>query len=196
MSKPEEILLFWFGPDLTDPLQHADNWWKKDPGFDREIRTRFEKDLLRAASGGLDSWKEKPESCLAYIILLDQFSRNIYRDTPKAFSQDPMALQSAIEAVERGLDKEIPEIARTFFYLPLMHCEDREMQRRCVSIFHQLLEEAPTKLKGVLKGNYDYAQRHADIIERFGRFPHRNKILGRPATPEETEFLKGPGSSF
>jgi uncharacterized protein (DUF924 family) len=108
----------------------------------------------------------------------------------------PLALQASLQAIEKGLDQKIPLIARTFFYLPLMHSEDVEVQRRGVEIFGELVRESPPGLKTMLQNNYDYAQRHADIIERFGRFPHRNKILGRPSTPEEIQFLKQPGSSF
>jgi uncharacterized protein (DUF924 family) len=196
MGRSKDILSFWFGENLKNPLNYSNQWWKKDPDFDREIRDKFEKDVQLATSGSLDSWRQQPETCLAFIILLDQFSRNIYRDTPQAFSQDPLALEAALQAIEHGLDKEIPTIARTFFYLPLMHAEDREMQRRCVGIFAKLLQEAPAEFTGILKGGYDHAKRHAEIIERFGRFPHRNQILERPSTPEEIEFLKQPGSSF
>lgn len=196
MSRPEDILTFWFGEDLGNPLIHSAKWWKKDPDFDREIQTRFETDLQMATSGGLESWRERPEACLAYIILLDQFSRNIYRDTPRSFAQDPLALQAALQAIDQGLDREIPLMARAFYYLPLMHAEDREKQNRCVQIFAGLVQEAPMELKKMFQVNYDFARRHAAIIEQFGRFPHRNKILGRASTAEEIEFLKQPGSSF
>ncbi len=196
MSHPKEILNFWFGDDLQNPLQQSGKWWKKDPAFDREIKEKFEQDLQRAATGKLEAWKDTEENCLAFVILLDQFSRNIYRDTPKAFAQDPLALQASMEAIEKGLDQRIPLIPRTFLFLPLMHSEDVSMQRRCVELFANLLKDAPPNLKSVLQGNLDYARRHAAIIERFGRFPHRNKVLGRVSTPEEIEFLKQPGSSF
>lgn len=196
MSRPEDILSFWFGEDLQNPIPYSAQWWKKDLNFDHEIKTRFEGDLIAAASGKLNSWKAEAKSCLAFVVLLDQFSRNIYRDTPKAFAQDPMALQAALEAIQKKFDQEIPLIPRTFFYMPLMHSEDRDMQRRCVEIFSALAMKSPPGLKGMLQNNCDYAKQHAAIVERFERFPHRNEILGRTSTAEEIKFLKQPGSAF
>lgn len=196
MSQPEQILAFWFGKDPKEPLKNSRKWWQKDELFDREIQKNFEADLKNAVAGKYDPWKESPESCLALLILLDQFSRNIFRGTPQAFAQDSTALATALKAIERGFDLELPPIQRIFFYLPLMHAEDRMVQKRCVEIFRKLLETAPPQLKDAMKNSYDFAVRHSNIIERFGRFPHRNEILGRTSTPEELEFLKTPGSSF
>lgn len=195
-KKTQEILNFWFGPDRDDPLKNQQNWWKKDPSFDREIGERFKKDLEKAAAGKYESWRKDPEACLALIILLDQFSRNIYRGLPKAFSQDPLAQKICLKGLGEGLDQKLPPIYRVFFYMPLMHAENQELQWLGVKIFKQLSEDSLDHWKETLQNNHKYALQHAQIIERFGRFPHRNVILGRASTPEELEFLKQPGSSF
>jgi uncharacterized protein (DUF924 family) len=179
METPQAILNFWWG-------EAAKKWWVKDPGFDRAVRRRFEPTLQAAIRGECESWREAPEICLAYIVLLDQFSRNIYRDTPASFAQDPLALAASLEGQLRGFDKEMSPSQRAFFYMPMMHSEDREMQKRSMAAYEALGE----------KSNYDFAALHAEIIERFGRFPHRNWILGRKSTPEEVAFLKQPNSSF
>lgn len=196
MEKSEEILAFWFGEDPEHPMKDSSKWWKKDPAFDREIQQKFEADLKRATRGEYDHWKETPRPCMAFIILLDQFSRNIYRDTPNAFAQDPLSLEACLKGMEKGLDRELTPIQRPFFYMPMMHSEDMEVHRRSLQTYQQLAEEGPDDLKKTLEANYDYAGRHAKIIERFGRYPHRNAILGRESTAEEIEFLKEPGSSF
>ncbi len=195
-TPPADILEFWYGADPAHPLQNQPRWWKKDPEFDRMVARKFEPTLQRAAQGELESWNQTPRDCLAYIILLDQFSRNIYRDTPAAFAQDERALAAGVQGQERGIDLQLTPVERWFFYMPMMHSENREMQRRSVETFRKLAEEAPEELKKTLTGGYQYAVQHAQIIERFGRFPHRNAILGRQSTPEELEFLRQPGSSF
>jgi uncharacterized protein (DUF924 family) len=192
----EEILSFWFGDDPQIPLQNAEQWWKKDPAFDKEIRVRFEATLQSALRGECDLWKETPRGRLAYIILFDQFSRNIYRNTPGAFAQDPLALAASLEGQERGMDRLLSYVERSFFYMPMMHSENREIQRRSTEAFRRLMEEAPAKLRENFEGGYYFAEKHREIIEHFGRFPHRNAILGRTSTPAEIEFLKQLGSSF
>jgi uncharacterized protein (DUF924 family) len=194
--KIKTILSFWFGDDHVQPLKNSELWWKKDPELDREVRERFADDLQRAIRGELDSWKATPEGRLSLILLLDQFSRNIHRDTPQAFSQDPLALELCLDGLKSGMDRKLKPVQRWFFYMPMMHTEDRGIQRRAVETFESLAREAPTPLQEALRGAHDYAERHAAVIERFGRFPHRNAILGRPSTPEEIEFLKLPGSRF
>ncbi|HKY62867.1 MAG TPA: DUF924 family protein [bacterium] len=179
IKSPRDILDFWWG-------EAADKWWSKDPAFDGEIRRRFEPTLRAAARGELDSWREEPESCLAYILLLDQFSRNIYRDSPQAFAQDRLALAASLEGQRRGFDQRLRPEQRIFFYMPMEHSEDREIQAQALQAFGSLGQGE----------NLDYARGHAQIIERFGRFPHRNKILGRESTPEEEAFLKEPNSAF
>lgn len=173
-------------------------WWAKDRKTDEYIRRNFESDLTDAGEGRLREWEETPRGTLALIILLDQFSRNIYRDTPRAFSQDTQALEAAVNGVEKGFDMGLHPVMRVFFYMPFMHSEDLEMQKRSTALFGSLEREftSPPELARVLSTNRDYAERHYAIIKRFGRYPHRNKILGRESTPEEIEFLKEPGSSF
>jgi uncharacterized protein (DUF924 family) len=187
MTKAEEVLNFWFGREGDpDYGEFREAWFRKDPEFDREIRDRFEALYEAAAAGDLDDWKAEARSCLALVILLDQFPRNMFRGDPKSYATDPKAQETAEYAVDHALDRELPEFQRTFLYMPFMHSEDLEYQRRSVELFRGL-------------GGSDsegYAVRHMEIIERFGRFPHRNEVLGRRTTPEEAEFLTQPGSSF
>lgn len=192
---------FWFG-DLKEeevpPEELSRMWWAKDEKTDENIGVNFESDLKNAKEGRLREWENNPRGMLALIILLDQFSRNMYRDTPRAFSQDRQALELAVKGVERGFDKELYPVMRVFFYMPFMHSESLEMQDRSLGLFKDLEKDFtfPPQLAEMLSTNRDYAERHYAIIERFGRYPHRNKILGRESTPEEFEFLKQPGSSF
>jgi uncharacterized protein (DUF924 family) len=185
--KADEVLDFWFGREGEPGYgEFREEWFRKDPEFDREVRERFEGLHEQAAAGALDGWKEDAGSCLALVILLDQFSRNMFRGDPRSYATDRKAQETAEYAVEHALDRELPEFQRMFLYMPFMHSEDLEHQRRSVELFRQLGE-----------GDADsYAVRHMEIVERFGRFPHRNEVLGRPTTPEEAEFLKEPGSSF
>jgi uncharacterized protein (DUF924 family) len=192
----ERILRFWLGSSADESKERATRWWKKDPAFDQEIRTEFEADLLRATRGELDAWLEEPESSVAFVVLLDQFSRNMYRDTPEAFAQDERALAATLRGIERGFDARLSPLQRYFFYMPMMHAEDRAAQRRSVVTFEKLAQEKDTGFDGMLRGAADYAHRHRDIVERFGRFPHRNSILERTTTGDEAAFLLTPGSSF
>ncbi len=177
---PDDILHFWFSE--LDPAE----WWQAGDALDQQIRTRFISCWEKAAEGRLDHWQEEAPSCLALIIVLDQFSRNLHRGTPKAFSQDAKALQIAETALEKGFDQKLEPQKRIFFYMPYEHAEDMAMQEKSVALFRCL----------GLKEQTDYAIRHRDIIARFGRFPHRNAILGRKSSDEETTFLAQPGSSF
>ena len=191
MSQVDEILGFWFGsPQDEDYGKSRKIWFIKDPTFDQEIQTRFRADYEQAAAGELDHWQETPQGCLALIILLDQFPRNMFRSTPQAFATDPKALAVAQNAIAKGFDQELPFVQRQFFYLPLEHSENLEHQHQAVELFRPLSQDPETA------SFFDYAVRHREIIERFGRFPHRNPILRRNTTPEEAEFLKQPGSSF
>lgn len=196
MSRPQEILSFWFGNDPADLLQKAEQWWKKDPVFDLLIKQSFEADLIQAVQGSLDEWRKSARDCLAYIILVDQYSRNIYRDTFQMFAQDPLALSASLEGQDRGLDQELSEVERWFFYMPMMHSEDLPVQQLSVQTFRRLANESSPDFKPSLENCHKFAVKHFEIIKRFGRFPHRNKILGRESTPVELEFLKQPGSSF
>ncbi len=191
MSQANEILEFWFGkPDEADYGKPRKVWFTKNPEFDQDVRSRFLNDYQQAAAGKLDDWKASPLSCLALIILLDQFPRNMFRGQPQTFATDPQALAYAQHTVAQGFDKELLPIQRCFVYLPFEHSENLAHQRQAIELF-STLKDYPECASGV-----DYAHRHFKVIERFGRFPHRNEILGRETTPEEAEFLKQPGSSF
>ena len=170
----EEILKFWF-----EDIDHS-RWFKKDPVFDRELEQRFGDLLTLAKSGQLDEWCGTARGRLALIILLDQFSRNIYRETPLSFEADSKALQLCVDGIQDGIDTELSSEQRSFFYLPLRHAEDLTMQK---------LGLAKTReLNAAGYGTNKYALNHLAIIERFGRFPHRNSILERPNTAEEEEY--------
>ena len=195
MSSPEDVLEFWFGAlDASGkpPAERSARWWRKDPAFDEVVVRTFGGDIERAARGELDDWKQSPRGRLALVILLDQFSRNAYRDTPKAFSNDARAFSIVQEGIELGHDRQLRDVERSFFYMPFMHTEDRAVQERGVEVFVRANEERA----GAFEEGVKFAMLHRDIVQRFGRFPHRNAILGRESTPEELEFLKQPGSSF
>lgn len=178
--QPQSILHFWF-EELT-PKQH----FTKDSALDESIRTRFGATLEAAARCELWAWRTTPEGRLAEIIVLDQFSRNVYRDTPRAFAQDALALVLAQELVASGQDRNLPVAQRIFAYMPYMHSESALVHTQAVALFSQ----------PGMEYNLDYELRHKAIIDRFGRYPHRNAILGRSSTPEELVFLSEPGSSF
>lgn len=175
-----DIIQFWF--EEISPKQR----FKKDEEFDALIRERFRSVHRRASQGLLYTWRDHPLDALAEIIVLDQFSRNMYRDKPKAFAQDTLALVLAQEAIRRKLDTELEAHQKAFLYMPFMHSESAEIHEIAVFLFDQPgLEE-----------NYNFELRHKAIIDRFGRYPHRNEILKRKSTAEEQEFLSQPGSSF
>ena len=191
----QAVLDFWFGP-ADDPghTQPREAWFKKDDAFDAEITRRFGPLLDRALAGGIDHWLTSPPVpllALARVIVLDQFTRNCCRGTARAFAGDPMALQTAQALVSSGAHRQLSGVQRQFAYLPFEHAEDLALQRTSVQLFQQLALDEPA-----LAGLVDWAQRHLDIVARFGRFPHRNAALGRPSTAEEAAFLLTPGSSF
>lgn len=185
-NSPAEVLGFWF-EECT-----AKQWWKKDPEFDRLIRTRFAELHQQAARAELWQWRQGAdlqacaEGRLAEILVLDQFSRNIYRDTPAAFAQDPQALVLAQELVAAGLAQLLPTQQRIFAFMPYMHSESREIHQIAVQLFEQ----------PGMEDNLRFELRHKAIIDRFGRYPHRNGILGRLSSDQELAFLQQPGSSF
>lgn len=179
-ATPAAILAFWFAPDARE------RWFAPDPAFDAEIGERFADLIEPAAAGRLDDWRSRSEGALALCLLLDQFPRNIWRGTPRAFAYDPAARRVAADAVAAGLDRGLRPEERHFIYLPFEHSEDLADQERAVALIAALGDP----------GWYDYAVRHREIIARFGRFPHRNAILGRASTPEELAFLNEPNSSF
>jgi uncharacterized protein (DUF924 family) len=184
-----EVLFFWFGPQAERGKRHK-RWFEKSDAFDRECRSRFLGLHEEAAAGRLAGWKEEPPGCLAFILLLDQFPRNMFRGTARAFATDPPALEAARHALARGWDRPMLPVERLFLYLPFEHSEALADQERACELTKPL--EAYPETADV----YRYAAAHRDVIARFGRFPHRNAILGRGSTPEEIEFLKTPGSSF
>jgi uncharacterized protein (DUF924 family) len=178
---PEEVLAFWFAEGMEQ------RWFKSDEAFDREVGEALQPLHEQAAAGRLDHWQASGRGALALVILLDQVPRNLFRGEARAFATDAEALAVTKRALENGLDKALRQGERMFLYLPLEHCEDLADQELCVTLTGQL-DENPEW--------HDYALRHRDIVARFGRFPHRNAVLDREATPEERAFLKKPGSSF
>lgn len=191
MDEARQVLEFWFGaPGSPGHGQRRDAWFKKDAAFDAEIRARFLTLWERAHQGALAAWATERASLLAFIVLTDQFPRNMFRGDPRTFATDPQALAAARTMLERGWDAQCSLYERAFVYLPFEHAESIADQDRSVALY--------ATLRGTPDGDnyHDYAIRHRDIVVRFGRFPHRNAVLGRPSTPEEVEFLKQPGSSF
>lgn len=182
------VLDFWFAP----PDGARAEWFRKDAAFDARILARFGALIEAAVAGGLGDWDAAgAPGALARILLLDQFTRNVWRDTPGAFSGDALALRAALALVDSGADLTLPPWRRAFVYLPFEHAEDAAQQRRAVALFERLAAAAPG-----FEGMLDFARRHRDVIARFGRFPHRNAILGRASTPAELDFLAQPGSRF
>ena len=189
------VLAFWFGPP-EDPehRQTRPQWFRKDAAFDAEIAQRFGALVETALEGGIDDWSAPPLAplpALARVIVLDQFTRNSFRGTARAFAGDARALQTARALVASGLDRELTGVQRQFVYLPFEHAEDLAHQRTAVQLFEQLGRDEPA-----LAGLLEWAQRHHDVVARFGRFPHRNALLGRISTAQELAYLAEPGSGF
>lgn len=185
------IFDFWFGaPGTAERGASRDAWFRKDPVFDDEIRRRFGDAVGVALAGGYGQWCATAHGTLARVLLLDQFTRNIFRDTPRAFAGDARALATAENAVTRGLDRELDRHGRAFLYLPFEHAEDVAAQHRSLALFGALAAETGDD------ATLQWARKHADVIFRFGRYPHRNEILGRTSTPEELAFLSEPGARF
>ncbi len=179
-ATPDTVLAFWF-----DELQPA-QWWRVDPALDAQIRERFGALHRAAGAGECWAWRDTPEGRLAEVIVLDQFSRNLHRGTPLAFAADPMALALAQEAVRAGADQPLPPPRRAFLYMPYMHSESAQVHVEAERLFRT----------GAPDDNYQAELKHRAIIDRFGRYPHRNAILGRASSDEEVAFLQTPGSSF
>ncbi|HEY9068596.1 MAG TPA: DUF924 family protein [Burkholderiaceae bacterium] len=191
-SEANAVLDFWFGPPgSSEHGTFRDLWFTKSDATDREIARRFGALIERALRGELTGWETQPDSALAQILLLDQFTRNVFRETPRAFAGDARALAAASAMVGRRQDETLPPIWRSFAYMPFEHAESTIAQDEAVRLFTRLAAVAPD-----LGHMLDYAQRHREVIQRFGRFPHRNAILGRHDTPEEIAFLQQPGSRF
>ena len=187
---PGEVLEFWFS-EQTRPL-----WFERNAAFDEEIRTRFGANVAAAAIGDLDYWVRAVDSSLALVLLLDQFPRNIHRGTLRAYAGDVRARNTADTAIERGFDRRTPLDRRFFFYLPFEHSENPKDQARSVALFRRWAEEHRGAAREGALEQMKYVLRHQEIVERFGRFPHRNTVLGRESTPAEVAFLKEPNSSF
>ena len=204
MDRIAIILQFWFeGVKDTDTFDKSKNpfkkWFIKDKKFDDEICLSFEADLIKASNGKYVNWEATVEGRLALILLFDQFSRNMYRESPLMFAFDDLALDLSQRSIGESVDKKLSLVQRVFLYLPLMHAEDLIMQDLCVAKMKEMIEESKKKCPPnthYFQYTLEYAYRHHNIIKEFGRFPHRNEILQRVSTPEEMEFLKTKGSSF
>ena len=183
-AEAKAVLRFWFGepPEYGTSLKR---WFEKDPAFDARVSEAFLRLYERLAAGGGAGWLQRPADCLGYIVLLDQFPRNMFRGTARAFAADPLALAAAKHAVGSGYDRDMLPVEKQFVYLPFEHSESLPDQEHACELMQPLGEDL-----------YDWALRHKRVIERFGRFPHRNSALRRASTPEEIEFLEQPGSSF
>ncbi|MCM2459580.1 DUF924 family protein [Pseudomonas sp. LARHCG127] len=198
MAEPWQPLLdWWFGTAEKPDEIAADKgklWFGK--GHDRQAQERFGDQVEQALAGGLTDWAQRPEGWLALVLLLDQLPRMIYRNTPEGFSGDLRAQALVAQGLAAGFDQQLKPIQRVFIYLVLEHCENLAVQNEAVSRFIELVREQPEAQRAVFEDNLDYAERHQKIIARFGRFPHRNAVLGRESTAEEVEFLSRPGSRF
>lgn len=193
----DRILQFWFQEKALSAPQidaRMDIWFGEDPVFDHEIEKEFSGDVDRASGGKLMHWAEKPRGRLALILLLDQFRRNIYRNTAGAFSMDKLALKLCVEGAMAKQDKELSPIERVFFYMPLQHAESLKVQKKSVDLYNRLAKAVSPTLRETFETVAQFAELHHDIVEQYGRFPHRNKLLGRANTPEEAEFLAGDDS--
>lgn len=198
-AEPGSVLAFWFGPPGSAAEiagRQTRLWFGKSPEHDQAVIDRFSTTLADAAAGRLDHWGATPRGRLALVIVLDQFPHHIHRGRPQAFATDPQALALSLAALDAGEHRQLAPIERVFLFLPLEHAESLALQERSVSLYADLAREAAPAERGLFDNFLDYAIKHRDVVAHFGRFPHRNSILGRASTPEETEFLKQPGSRF
>jgi len=199
-SEAQAVLDFWFGPP-DDPGYRSvrETWFRKDPAFDAQISQRFGALIERALAGNIDPWAQTSDAgngdpalaALARVIVLDQFTRNVFRGTARAFAGDALALNGARALVASGLDRTLSGVQRQFVYLPFEHAEDLAHQRTALQLFEQLAKDEPA-----LASLHEWARKHHDVVARFGRFPHRNAALGRESTTQEQTFLLQPGSGF
>jgi uncharacterized protein (DUF924 family) len=189
----QDVLDFWFLPiGVKGHNAQRAEWWRKDAAFDQLIFGQFGGAVEEALAGGLRQWDDEgTQGTLARIVVLDQFTRNIYRGSAKAFAGDTLALEAAKAIDDSGANQTLPAVQRAFSYMPFEHAENLSLQMRCVDLFTMLAADSPG-----FASQLDYAKKHLEVIRRFGRFPHRNAIVGRASTPEEVEFLKQPGSRF
>ncbi len=195
----DNVLHFWFGHIESTVLPTKERtriWFGATPEGDQEIVDQFKKNLEDTITGKFDPWESEPRGSLALIIILDQFSRSIFRKSSMAFTQDQKALDICIRGIERQYDHELSLIERAFFYMPLMHSENREMQATSVRAFKMLVDLSFPEARSIYDNFFEYALRHFEIIEKFGRFPHRNIVMGRTSTKEEEEFLHKSKEGF
>jgi len=193
-----EILDFWFADCRRDPVRAEEmneRWFDGGTALDGEIQTRFAEQMKHAAGGELDEWGESPRGKLALILLLDQFPRNVHRGTARAFAQDDRAARLAIDLIKDGLEQLAP-IEQVFALMPLMHCENLERQDAGIAGFDRCVDDAADAWKPILERSRNFAQRHRDVIARFGRFPHRNRVLGRESTDDEARYLSDGGETW
>ena len=198
-TQAADVLGLWLGayPVEAAAMQRVQaQWFRKDEAFDALLDQRFGATLAAARAGRLDAWAASAQGRLALLIVLDQFSRNVFRGRPESFSADPQALATALEGIDQGHDQAVPPMARIFCYLPLEHAENPAMQARSVALFAALRDAAGAEPRAFFDGTLEYAHKHQDVIARFGRFPHRNAILGRASTPDEEVYLAQPGAGF
>jgi uncharacterized protein (DUF924 family) len=198
METAESLHAFWFGGKADDAAADRQSklWWGKSSVVDAEVAARFAPLVQSARAGALDGWGDTPQQALALILLTDQLPRNIYRGTAASFASDAVARSITVAGLEREMDRQLKPIERVFFYLPLEHAESMADQDRAVSLYTRLFQEAPAAQVERYRNFLTFALRHRRVIERFGRFPHRNAIIGRESTPDEISFLQEPGSSF
>jgi uncharacterized protein (DUF924 family) len=198
METAESLHACWFGGEADDAAADRQSklWWSKSAELDAELAARFTPLIDAARAGTLAGWADTPQGALALILLTDQLPRNVYRGTAQAFASDPIARSIAVAGLDQGFDRRLKPIERVFFYLPLEHAESMADQDRSVALYTRLFQEAPTSRVEQYRNFLTYALRHRRVIERFGRFPHRNAIIGRASRPEEIAFLQEPGSSF
>jgi len=195
----DAILSFWFMEQTLSAPKidgRMDTWFGEDPVFDEEIAKEFAEDVERASDGALDHWAHEPRGRLALILLLDQFRRNIYRNTREAFEKDKAALKLCVEGAMEKKDHGLAPIHKAFFYMPLQHAESRKVQAKSRVIYQRLAEAVSPTYKETFETIAQFADLHADIVEQFGRFPHRNKLLERENSPEEEEYLAGDSPDF
>ena len=200
MQPWQPLLDWWFGAAGATAAEVAASssalWFGKQDSQDSQVRERFGEQVEQALAGQLSAWQAEPEGWLANLLLLDQLPRMIFRDTPRAFAGDRLARPLALHGLAQGWGQALPPIQRVFAYLVLEHAEDLQLQNQAVQLFQALLEQAASAERELFAGYLDYAERHQRVIARFGRFPHRNQILGRSSSAEESAFLLEPGSRF
>ena len=199
MPGPQQILEYWFGEGNSPKQQiitQSNLWWGKSTDTDADIKLLFGATLQLLIENQLEGWRKDSSSLLAMIILGDQFSRNIFRNDARAFAQDALVLSLCLDGIEQGADQELSPLQRVFFYLPLEHSESLEMQQRCVDLMTHLVAIAPSDCREEFQGFLAYARAHLEVIEVYGRFPHRNAILKRESTAAEQAYLSQPDAGF